>query len=57
MRTKVQVVWYIENKQNRSKMPASAAQLFLDKKGKNVSLPKSGENSLLLKICIRKYSK
>ena len=57
MRTKAQVVWYIENKQNRNKMPASAAQLFLDKKGKNVSLPKSGENSLLLKICIRKYSK
>ena len=57
MRTKVQVIWYIENKQNRSKMPASTAQLFLDEKGKNVSLPKSGENSLLLKICISKYSK
>lgn len=34
MRTEVQVVWYIENKQSKSKIPSVAAQPSLDEEGR-----------------------
>lgn len=54
MRTEVQVVGYIENKQSKSKIPSVAASALLGWKGKNVSLPKSGINNVLLKLCMKK---